>query len=59
MTYRVINGRATLTQVIIAHNSGTHAEVVSGVSAGDPVIVHPPDIVVEGSRIRARNPDGS
>ena len=59
MTYRVINGRATLTQVTIAHNSGTHAEVVSGVSAGDPVIVHPHDIVVEGSRIRARNPDGS
>ncbi len=36
-----------------------YTEVTDGVSAGDRVVVHPPDMVAEGVKIRARLPDGS
>lgn len=59
MTFLVPGDQATLRKVTIGHNSGVYAEVLDGVSAGDKVIVHPPDVVAEGTRIRARNADGS
>ena len=58
MTFAVVNNRARLTKVKINHNSGVYAEVIGGVSAGDRVIVHPPDVVVENAKIRSRNADG-
>jgi HlyD family secretion protein len=58
MTFAVANNRARLTKVKINHNSGVYAEVIGGVSAGDRVIVHPPDVVVENAKIRSRNADG-
>lgn len=59
MTFAVINDRARMTKVAITHNSGIYAEVITGVSAGERVIVHPPDVVVEGTKIRCRKADGS
>lgn len=59
MTFLVVGGQATLRKVSINHNSGVHAEVTDGVSAGDQVIVHPPDVVADGVKIRARKADGS
>jgi HlyD family secretion protein len=59
MTFVVVNGRATLRKVTINHNSGIYAEVIDGVSAGDQVIVHPPDLVADGVKIRARDADGA
>jgi HlyD family secretion protein len=55
----VANDQTRLAKVTIGHNSGVYAEVVDGVSAGDKVIVHPPDLVAEGVKIRARQADGS
>lgn len=59
MTFVVVNDRATLRKVTINHNSGIYAEVIDGVSAGDRVIVHPPDVVADGVKIRARDADGA
>jgi HlyD family secretion protein len=59
MCFVAEDGRTRLKRVTIGHNSGVHAEVLEGVVAGDLVIVHPPDVVVEGVKVRARRPDGS
>lgn len=52
--YRVVGGEARLTHVEIGHQSGLHAEVLSGLSEGDQVIVHPSDDVKEGADVRQR-----
>ncbi len=44
-------GVARTTPVDIGHRNGQAAEVLSGLSSGDRVIVHPPDSVEEGTRI--------
>ncbi len=59
MTFVFTGGTTRLAKVTIGHNSGVYAEVLDGVRAGDQVIVHPPDVVAEGVRIRARKADGS
>jgi HlyD family secretion protein len=59
MTFRVVDGHSRMTKVTIDHNSGVYAEVLDGVAAGDPVIVHPPDAVADGIKIRRRTADGS
>jgi hypothetical protein len=47
------DGKARLRKVEIAHNSGVDAEVRSGVSPGDAVIIHPPDTVHDGASVSA------
>jgi len=59
MTFVFVSGEATLRKVAINHNSGVYAEVTEGVGVGDQVIVHPPDVVADGVKIRARQADGS
>lgn len=59
MTFKVVDDRAVPTKVTIDHNSGIYAEVVDGVKAGDRVIVHPPDVVADGVKVRARKEAGS
>lgn len=59
MTFVVTGDTTRLAKVTIGHNSGIYAEVTDGVSAGDKVVVHPPDVVAEGVKIRARKADGS
>ena len=54
MTFLAGGGKARAIPVEIGHNSGIAAEVLSGVRAGDVVILHPPDAVTDGARIRAR-----
>lgn len=58
MTFLVKDGHAHLTTVKIGHNSGVYAEVLEGVSDGQVVVVHPPDVVVDGMAIRQRKTDG-
>jgi len=41
------------SEVEIAHNNGVAAEVRSGLSEGDAVIIHPPDTVHDGVFISA------
>ena len=45
MTFAVRQGKAQLRKVEITHNNGVAAEVRSGLSEGDAVIIHPPDTV--------------
>lgn len=54
MTFLFDNGRARQAKVVIGHHSGAAAEVLSGLSAGQQVILHPPDAVAEGKAVRPR-----
>jgi HlyD family secretion protein len=51
MTFTVRQGRARIQKIEIAHNNGVAAEVQSGLSAGDFVIIHPPDSVHDGAAV--------
>jgi HlyD family secretion protein len=55
MTFLIESSNARQTKVEIAHNNGIAAEVRGGLKEGQRVIVHPPDAVSEGSKIRLRN----
>ena len=48
-----LDGVARARPVDIGHRNGQAAEVVSGLAAGDRVIVHPPDSVEDGTRVVA------
>lgn len=48
----VQNGRARLTHVQIGRHNGRQAEILDGLREGQLVIVHPSDLVREGSRVR-------
>ena len=50
--YVIRDGRALLTHVNIGQQNGREAEVVEGVTEGAMVIVHPPDSLVDGSRVK-------
>jgi HlyD family secretion protein len=54
MTFVVVDGKAELTKVKIAHSNGVEAEVLSGVSEGQDVILHPPDRVTDGGAVVSR-----
>ncbi|MFK4492759.1 multidrug efflux pump subunit AcrA (membrane-fusion protein) [Bradyrhizobium sp. USDA 336] len=48
------NGRAKTVLVSIGHRNNQVAEVLSGLAAGDQVVLHPSDRVVDGGRIAMR-----
>ena len=52
--YRVVGGRALRTPVEVGHQTSQEAEIVTGVSVGDRVIVHPGDTLKHGARVRPR-----
>lgn len=54
MTFVFDQGRARLTKVEIGHSNGVSAQVLSGLDEGQKVILHPPDIVADGVRVRER-----
>jgi len=49
------NGRAQVRPVQIGHRNNRTAEVISGLSAGDRVLLHPSDRIADGSRIAPRD----
>jgi HlyD family secretion protein len=51
MTFTLDGSTARQTKVEIAHNNGTAAEVRSGLTEGQRVIVHPPDSVADGASV--------
>ena len=53
--YTVENGRARRVIVELGHQTGQEAEVVSGVSEGVRVILHPGDTLKDGARVRERS----
>ena len=52
--FAIETGQARLREVVIGHRNETEAEVVSGLSAGDQVILHPPNQVAAGIRVRTK-----
>lgn len=52
--YAVKNGRARVAEVAIGHRSSRTAEIVSGLSVGDTVILHPSDRIKNESRVSQR-----
>ncbi len=53
-TYTVADGRARRTVVEIGHQGGRHVEVLSGLTEGEIVVVHPGDRIADGVRVAAR-----
>ncbi|WP_420430778.1 efflux RND transporter periplasmic adaptor subunit [Hyphobacterium sp.] len=54
--YAVRNGRARAMTVDIDRNNGTQAHVVSGLAAGDRVVLYPSSAISDGVRITPRQP---
>ena len=52
----VRDGRAHLTTIALGKSNDDFAEVTSGLSQGDTVIVHPSDRVSDGARVSERTP---
>jgi len=52
--FRLEAGRARLRPVEVGALTDTQAEIISGLSTGDQVIVYPSDEVADGRRVRAR-----
>ena len=56
--FRFETGRAVETPVRIGHRNGLQAEILEGVREGEEIIVHPPDAIEDGVRIRVRATEG-
>jgi HlyD family secretion protein len=52
--YAVRDGRARTTVVKVGHRNAQVAEVVSGLDAGDRVVLHPSDRVRDGAAVAQR-----
>jgi len=48
------NKRARQRQVVVGHRNGLTAEIVSGLSEGELVIIHPDESIKDGTRVRLR-----
>lgn len=53
-TFVLRDGSAVLTTVDAGHSDGRRTEVLSGLQAGDEVLLHPPDTVKDGSEVVVR-----
>ncbi|SRR5579885_235938 len=51
------DGRARLARIVVGHSNDDVAEVLSGLTAGDRVVLHPSDRIADGTRIAARTPE--
>lgn len=52
--FKVVDGRARISEIEIGHRNADHAEVLGGAMAGERIILHPSDRVSDGSRVEAR-----
>jgi len=48
------NKRARQRQVVVGHRNGLTAEIVSGLSEGELVIIHPDESIKDGTHVRLR-----
>ncbi|MCX6865493.1 MAG: HlyD family efflux transporter periplasmic adaptor subunit [Verrucomicrobia bacterium] len=53
-TYIYQNGRARRIPIETGHSDGRLTEVLSGLRAGDKVLLHPPDAVKDGTAVKER-----
>lgn len=52
--FSVVNGRARTTPIQIGHRNSQVAEVISGLSEGDQVVLHPSDRISDGTSVSER-----
>ncbi len=52
--FAVTDGRTVLTPVTIGHNNGTEAEVLSGLSEGDTVVLYPSSAITDAMAVAPR-----
>ena len=52
--FRVEDGRAHQVMVEVGHMNGRNAEILSGIKAGDRIVLHPSDAVGDDIRVTAR-----
>lgn len=52
--FTITNGRALLRDVDVGHSDGIDNEVLTGLTEGDSVILHPTDRVNHGVSVEAR-----
>jgi HlyD family secretion protein len=53
--YKVIDGEAVRTSIEIGQRSGLEAEVLSGLQAGDQIVVYPSDAIQQGVKVVPRS----
>ncbi len=53
-TYVFRRGRAQLKAIDVGHSDGRLTEILSGLQVGDEVLLHPPDTVGDGTRVKKR-----
>ncbi len=53
--YLFENGKAKLTSIEAGHSDGRHTEILSGLNAGQEVLLHPPDTVKDGTAVTQRS----
>jgi HlyD family secretion protein len=46
------DGKAVLTALEVGHSDGRLSEILKGLKEGDEVLLHPPDTIKDGSRVR-------
>lgn len=54
MVFAIEGGKARAAKLDIAHQNGAFAEVRGGLATGATVILHPPDSLVEGAMVEAK-----
>ncbi|MFN4128607.1 MAG: efflux RND transporter periplasmic adaptor subunit [Paracoccaceae bacterium] len=54
-TYVVQDGRARLQIITLGERNESFAQVLSGLNAGDQVILHPSDLVADGTAVSSRS----
>jgi HlyD family secretion protein len=52
--FAVENGRAARRAVQVGQQAGLTAQMLDGLTAGDEVVVHPPNELADGSRVSRR-----
>jgi HlyD family secretion protein len=52
--YKVMDGRAVLTDVVAAEADGQYRAITSGLTEADEVIVFPSNTITDGARVKAR-----
>ncbi len=52
--FRNVDGRARITEIAVGHRNSNAAEVMSGLSTGEQIVLHPSDRVRDGTRIIQR-----
>jgi HlyD family secretion protein len=53
-TYLFRDGMAQLTTLEVGHTDGRSTEIISGLRAGDEVLLHPPDTIKDKTRVKKR-----